>query len=125
MNSKTNILKTKAFVLVASLILLTFVAIEFHLSSVAFAVEKNASPELIARGKELFNNKESLGTKYACILCHQKEKTLKRSKILQAGEGLPDLINKSLTEKAKGKSLDRNSEEMKALVAYITYEHSK
>ena len=123
--NKANILKTKVFALVASVILLTFGVFEFYSRSIAFAVEKDASPELIAKGRELFNNKEGLGAKYACILCHQKEKTLKRSKVLQAGEGLPDLINKSLTEKAKGKSLDRNSEEMKALVAYITYEHSK
>lgn len=94
--------------------------------SVESAPEAKPSAELIAKGKELFNNKEGLGTKYACILCHQKEKALKRSKVLQAGEGLPDLINKSLIEKAKGsKPLDKNSEEMKALVAYILYEHSK
>ncbi len=87
--------------------------------------EGKPSPELIAKGRELFNNKDGLGTKYACILCHQKEKAIKHSKVLQAGDGLPDLINKSLVDRAKGKSLDKNSEEMKALMAYILYEHSK
>lgn len=81
--------------------------------------------ELIARGKELFNAKEGLGVKFACILCHQKEKVIKKSEVLKAGEALPNVINKYMVEKAKGKAIDVNSEDMKALVAYITYEHSK
>ncbi len=89
------------------------------------APDGKPSPELIAKGRELFYAKEGLGTKYACILCHQKEKAIKRSKVIKAGDRLPDLINKSLVDKAKGKALDKNSEEMKALAAYITYEHSK
>ena len=120
---KWKMYKTHVFFAASCVVLLLWFGLVSK--SVQSSPEEKPSPELIAKGKKLFNSKEGLGTKYACILCHQKEKTLKRSKILQAGDGLPDLINKSLTEKAKGKPLDRNSEEMKALVAYITYEHSK
>ena len=89
------------------------------------ASEEKPSSDLIARGRKLFNNTDGLGTKYACILCHQKGKEIKNSEVAKAGDQLPAVINKYLVDKAKGKALDKNSEEMKALAAYITYEHSK
>ena len=89
------------------------------------ASEEKPSPELIARGEELFTKKELLGVKYACIMCHKQEKAIQRSKVELAGEKLPDVINKYLMEKAKGKQpLAKDSDEMKALVAFIKYKHS-
>lgn len=118
-------MKIKIFI-ATSFILFVIGVMGFGFWAVASEAEKAASPELIARGKELFTSTKSLGTKYACILCHQKEKVIKRSEILKAGDSLPDMINKYLLEKAKGaKPLDKNSAEMKALAAYILYEHSQ
>ena len=89
------------------------------------AAEDKPSPELIAKGKALFTNKEGLGTKIACILCHQGDKAIPRAKVQQLGDALPDEINKYLVEKAKGTALPKDSEQMKALEAYILNEHSK
>ena len=89
-----------------------------------FAQER-PSEELIAKGKELFNSKEGLGVKYACILCHKQEKAIKQATLRKIGDKLPVVINKHITEKAKGKAIPPDSEEMKALEAYIRYEHSK
>ena len=87
--------------------------------------EEKPSPELIARGEELFMKKEGLGVKYACIMCHKQEKAIQRSKVELAGEKLPDVINKYLLEKAKGtKPLPKDSDDMKALAAFIKYKHS-
>lgn len=86
--------------------------------------EEKSVPEFIARGEELFMKKEGLGVKYACIMCHKQEKAIQRSKVELAGDGLPDVINKYVLEKAKGKPLARDSEDMKALIAYVKYKHS-
>ena len=89
------------------------------------AVDDKPSPELIAKGKELFTVKTGLGTKLACILCHQGDKAIPRAKVEQLGDALPDEINKYIVEKAKGTALPKDSEQMKALAAYILHEHSK
>ncbi len=83
------------------------------------------SPELIAKGRDLFNKKEGLAVKFACILCHKKDKAVKKSEIEKAGDKLPAVINKYITTKAKGKALAPDCPEMQALIAYITYEHAK
>ncbi len=83
------------------------------------------SPELIAQGRELFNHKEGLKVKFACILCHKQEKAIKKSDVEKAGDKLPSVINKYITEKAKGQAIPADSDQMKALMAYIRYEHSK
>ncbi len=83
------------------------------------------SPELIAQGRELFNHKEGLKVKFACILCHQQEKAIKKSSLEKIGDKLPVIINKHITEKSKGQAIPADSEQMKALMAYIRYEHSK
>ena len=80
---------------------------------------------LVARGRELFNNKQGLGVKYACILCHQKDKAIKKKKALDAGPKLPELINQYIVNKAKGKPLAKDSPDMQALAAYILQEHSR
>ncbi len=87
--------------------------------------EGEASPELIAKGRDLFNNKEGLKVKFACILCHKGDKAIKKSDVDKVGEKLPSVINKYLTTKSKGAALAADSEEMKALAAYIKNEHSK
>ena len=83
------------------------------------------SSELIAQGRELFNHKEGLKIKFACILCHQQEKAIKKSTLQKIGDKLPAIINKHITEKSKGNALPADSREMKALMAYIRYEHSR
>ena len=84
------------------------------------------SAELLAKGRELFNSKKGLNTKYECILCHkQQEKVIKKAKIENLGDKFPAVINKYLTTKSKGPALKPDSPEMKALMAYILYEHSK
>ena len=91
----------------------------------SYAEETKPSSALIAKGEELFTKKEPLGVKYACIMCHKQEKAIQRSKVDLAGDKLPDVINKYLIEKAKGtKPLSKDSEEMKALTAFIKYKHS-
>ncbi len=83
------------------------------------------SEEELKLGRELFNQKQPLEVKFACILCHQKEKAIKHDKAVQLGDKLPEVINLHITEKAKGsKRLDKESKEMKALIAYILNEHS-
>lgn len=104
-------------------IFLSFLVFSF-LAGASYAEEGKPSPELIARGEELFLKKEPLGVKYACMLCHKGPKAIERSKIDLAGDNLPDVINKYMVEKAKGKSIPKDSEEMKALVAFIKYKHS-
>ena len=89
------------------------------------ALPADVTPELIFQGKQLFNSKEGLKVKFACILCHQQEKAIKKSSLEKLGDKLPVIINKHITEKAKGPSIPEDSQEMKALMAYIRYEHSK
>lgn len=82
-------------------------------------------PALIANGRELFNNKEGLSVKYACITCHKQNQAVKLAKVKNLGEKFPSVINKYLTSKSKGKALGPASEEMKALQAYILHEHAR
>lgn len=89
------------------------------------ALPSDVTPELMNKGRELFNKKEGLKVKFQCILCHQKDKAVKKNEVEKAGDQLPVVINKYITEKAKGPALAPDSEEMKALIAYIRYEHSK
>jgi len=103
-----------------SALLMTLMAENLSLS------EEQPPAELLTRGRELFNAKEGLGVKYACILCHQKEKVIPRDKVLKLGDKLPDVINQHILEKSKGKKpLLKDSDDMKALMAYIRYEHSR
>ena len=78
-----------------------------------------ADEALVAKGKELFNHKEGLNVKIACILCHKDSKALDPAKMKALGAGLPDVINKYVVEKSKGQALANDSEEMKALIAYL------
>jgi cytochrome c len=89
----------------------------FSLAPVAFAEE---DPALVAKGKELFDNtKGSLDVKMNCIICHKGTKAVDPAKVAEVGDNLPDVINKYLVNKAKGTALANDSEEMKALVAYL------
>ncbi len=106
-----------------SFLFASFVVFLF-LGTVSYAEDAKPSPELIARGEELFTKKEGLGVKYACILCHKGPKAIERSKVDLAGDNLPDVINKYMVEKAKGKAFPKDSEEIKALAAFIKYKHS-
>ncbi len=83
------------------------------------------SPELITQGRELFNKKEGLNVKFACIMCHKGEKAVQKSHVQKLGDKLPSVINKYITEKSKGQAISQDSGQMKALMAYIRYEHSK
>ncbi|OGX05205.1 MAG: hypothetical protein A3G87_06740 [Omnitrophica bacterium RIFCSPLOWO2_12_FULL_50_11] len=74
---------------------------------------------MVAKGKELFDNKEGLNVKVACILCHKGSKALDPARISELGEGLPDVINSYIEKKAKGSALAKDSEQMKALEAYL------
>lgn len=96
----------------------------FFLWTESSAVE-DASPELITQGRELFNAKEGLKVKFACILCHKAEKAIKKAEVQKLGDKLPKVINQYITGKSKGAPLAPDSAEMKALMAYIRYEHSK
>ncbi|MBI4372127.1 MAG: hypothetical protein HY585_00170 [Candidatus Omnitrophica bacterium] len=82
----------------------------------SFAAE---DPALVAKGKQLFENKEGLSTKIACILCHKGDKAIPADKAQQLGDQLPDTINKYVVEKAKGTAIAKDNEEMKALEAYL------
>ena len=86
------------------------------MTSISFAEE---DPALVAKGKELFENKAGLNTKLDCILCHRGSKALDSARIAKLGDTLPDVINKYIVENAKGAAIARDSEEMKALVAYL------
>ncbi|MBI3307074.1 MAG: hypothetical protein HYZ84_04645 [Candidatus Omnitrophica bacterium] len=83
------------------------------------------SAELITQGRGLFNQKEGLKVKFACILCHKQEKAIAKSELKKIGDNLPAIINQYITEKSKGQAISEDSQEMKALMAYIRYEHSK
>ena len=103
---------------------LAFIFVTAEISTVS-AIEEKPSPELLKLGNELFNTKEKLGVKFACILCHKQEKAIKKTSLAKLGDKLPEVINLHILEKAKGaKPLALDSEEMKALEAYIRYEHS-
>ncbi len=117
-------MKTRFFISFLGLFLGVFMWGNFQ-SMAGQALPADVTPEMIAKGRELFNATAGLGTKYACILCHKKEKVIKKAKIEKAGDQLPAVINKYITTKSKGKALAVDSAEMKALIAYIRYEHSK
>lgn len=89
------------------------------------ALSEQPSPEVMTKGRELFNSKEGLAVKYACILCHQKEKVIKKTAVQKLGDKLPEFINNQIVKKAKGKPIPVDSPNMQALAAYIRYEHSK
>ena len=111
---------------IAGLIAIVFSSISLNaFLQAANDIPSDVTPELMAQGKELFNQKEGLKVKFACILCHKQDKAVKKSELQKIGDGLPAVINKYITEKAKGPVLAAESEEMKALMAYIRYEHSK
>ena len=105
-------------------IIFSFIGLNAFLQA-ANDIPSDVTPELMAQGKELFNQKAGLKVKFACILCHKQEKAIKKSDLQKAGDKLPVVINKYITEKAKGPALAPDSDEMKALMAYIRYEHSK
>jgi cytochrome c len=87
--------------------------------------QEEPSPELIARGEELFMQKGGpLGTKFACILCHKGEKAIEKVKVMKLGDKLPEAINGQIVKQAKGKPLPMDGEELKALAAYIRHKHS-
>lgn len=102
-----------------------FYVIFLMAAAVSLHAEEAPSADLIAKGRTLFNEKKALNAKFECILCHKGDKAIKKSDIEKAGDKLPAVINKYLTEKAKGPALKPDSEEMQALIAYIKYEHSK
>jgi len=116
---RTSQLERTAFVLAV------FALITFSICPSAVMAQEKPSEEQIALGRELFNTKEGLNAKFACILCHKKDKAVKKSHVEKAGDQLPNVINKYLTTKSKGPALAVDSEEMKALEAYIRYEHSR
>ncbi len=102
------------------------IAFSLSVAVASFAWAEDPSPGLIAKGRDLFTQKEGLGVKFACILCHKNDKAVKKSELVKAGDKLPAVINKYLVEKAKGSApLAEDSENMKALMAYIQYEHAK
>ncbi len=84
-----------------------------------------ADPALLDRGRALFNAKEGLGTKFACILCHKQEKAIKRSVVEKLNDAdLAKVINQQLLKKAKGpKPIAADGPDMQALIAYIRQEH--
>ena len=100
--------------------IMVFGALSLCLAQVSFADDE----ALKARGKELFTTKEALGTKLACVLCHQGSKALDPAKVKALGDALPDTINKYIAEKAKGTTLPKDSEDMKALETYLASEQS-
>ena len=107
-------------------IFFSFIGLNAFLQAANETIPPDVSPELIAKGRDLFNNKGGgLNNKFACILCHKADKAIEKTKVEKAGDNLPSIINKYLTEKSKGPALAPESEEMKALMAYIRYEHSK
>jgi len=118
-------MKTKFFISLLAVYLGVFFWGNFQSAIAGQALPADVTPEMIAKGKALFDAKEGLGVKYACILCHKQDKAVKKSAVEKAGAKLPVVINKYITTKSKGKALAADSAEMKALEAYIRYEHSK
>lgn len=86
--------------------------------------EEAPSEELLKKGETLFMTKEGLGVKFQCLLCHKGEKAISRAEVLKLGDKLPDEINGQIIKQAKGKPIPKESEEMKALSAYILHRHS-
>lgn len=117
-------MKTRIFISLLTMVILVFVWGNLQ-SAAGPVLPSDVTPELIAQGKALFNSKDGLHTKYACILCHQQQKAVKKSELAKIGDKLPLIINQYITTKAKGKAIAADSAEMKALMAYIRYEHSK
>ena len=117
-------MKKSFYIFLAGLSLFVFARNNFP-AAAKEALPADVTPELIAQGKQRLNHKEGLKIKFACILCHQQEKAIKKSSLEKIGDKLPVIINKHITEKSKGSAIPENSREMKALMAYIRYEHSK
>jgi cytochrome c len=108
--------KTKAY--------LFFVLVAVTVGGWLLSAEEEPSEELLKKGETLFTTKEALGVKYQCILCHKGEKAIARAEVLKLGDRLPDTINGQIIKQAKGKPIPKESEEMKALAAYILHKHS-
>jgi len=104
------------FLILAAFVLLSAIA----QNSLMFAADE----DLLTQGETLFNTKEGLGVKIACITCHKADKAITKGQVAGLGDQLPDSINKYITEKSKGTALDKNSQEMKALETYIRDKHS-
>ena len=103
--------------------ILLFSIIAFSLiSSFAFAAGN------VEKGKALFNDPK-LGTNNStCNTCHPDGKGMEKAGATGKKEwttpggvlnSLEDAINMCITMALKGKALDKNSQEMKDLVAYI------
>lgn len=87
--------------------------------------QEKPSAELLQKGKELFNKKLP-GAKVACISCHRGAKVIKKSEISKlSADQLPDVINKYVVKKSKGKPIAKDSDDMKALAAFIVHEHAR
>src|SRR3989338_11483118 len=97
------------------IVTLSILVIVLVQNSLLFAADE----ELVVKGETLFNTKEGLGVKIACITCHKADKAITKGQVAGLGDQLPDSINKYITEKSKGTALDKNSQEMKALETYI------
>jgi mono/diheme cytochrome c family protein len=99
----------KVFWVTVSLLFLGFVNFSYA----------DEDPALAVRGKELFEKKEALHAKFSCVTCHRGSKAISAADAAGFGDGLPDVINKYLVQKSKGPALAKDSEEMKALTAYL------
>ena len=115
--------KKTVSILFISIIIINLCAAVFA-TTLLYAGE-TAPADLIAKGKELFTNKKALGVKFDCLMCHKPGKEIKKSHISKLGDKFPAIINKYITTKSKGKAIDPNSAEMKALIAYIEQVHAK
>ncbi len=85
-----------------------------------------ADSKLIERGKQLFNDPQLGKTGSSCNTCHPNGKGLEKSAskkefsvMGKPVKSLEEVINFCITSAMKGKALDKNSQDMKALVAYI------
>ncbi len=85
-----------------------------------------ADSKLIERGKTLFNDPQLGKTGSSCNSCHPNGKGLEKSATKKEFsvmgkpvKSLEDVINFCIASAMKGKALDKNSQDMKALVAYI------
>ncbi|OGW69317.1 MAG: hypothetical protein A2036_01575 [Omnitrophica bacterium GWA2_50_21] len=105
-------------------IIFALLAVVCAVSFSGVALAEAPSADLIKQGEQLFNAKEGLGVKFACIMCHKGQKAIKKSEVEKLGATLPDVINEYIVKKSKGTAIAKDSDQMKALVAYITNEHS-
>lgn len=86
--------------------------------SAAFAMKH--LPE--ERGKTLFNDPKFAGGTNACSTCHPDGSGLEKAAAKYMGKtekGLEDVVNACIEMGNKGKAIDKKSEQMKDIVAYI------